>query len=154
MFQILFYPKIVCAVLPIDKCYDCMSRSLMFTAISLKILRTLSSSSWSLMDKGTPIISIVSRREFCTFSLHCRSVYTTLSIGFEFTFFLTIKSASSFVKYPSRSFTSDVRFVICEAKLCSICSTSFTSSDLLSFFRTSSVWVVDITIEQLQYLQN
>ena len=82
--KILFYPKIVCVVLPIDKFYYCMSRSLMFTPISPKILRTLPSNSWSLMDKGTPITSIVSRREFCAFSLHCRSVCTTLSIGSEF----------------------------------------------------------------------
>ena len=36
----------------------------------------------------------------------------------------------------------------------SVCSTSYTSSDLLSLLKTASVWVVALTIDTLQYLQN
>ena len=138
----------------LSRWHACMSRSLMFTPISRKTPRTLTSKSWSLIDEGIPRTSIVSRREYWALAQHCLSVCTTLSISFEFTFFVTAKSASSFLKYPSRSFTSFVRFVICKAKLDSVCSTSCTNSDLLSLFRTASVWVVAITIDTFQYLQN
>ena len=60
-------------------------------------------------------------------------------------YFVTAKSTCIFLKYPSRSFTSIFRFIICETKLASVCSASCTSSDLLSLFKTASVWVVAVT---------
>ena len=131
-----------------------MPRSLVFTLISPKIFRTLSSESWSLIDKGIPVTSIVSWREYWTFAQHYLPVSTTLSISFVFTFFVTAKSAFSFLKYPGRCFTSVVTFVVCETKLASVCSASCTNSGLLSLFRTTSVWVVAVTTDSLQYLQN
>ena len=119
-----------------------MSRSSIFTTISSKIFRTLPTKSWSLIDKGIPITSTVFWREYWALAQHCLSVYTTLSVSFEFTFVVTAKFASRFLKYPSRSLTSVVRFVTCEAKLASVCSTSCSSSNLLSVLKTASVWVV------------
>ena len=103
-----------------------------------KNISTLPSKSWSLIDEGIPITSTVSRREYWALTQHYLSVSNALPISFEFTFFVTAKYASSFLKYPSRYFTSVVTFVICEAKLASVCSTSCTSSDLLSLVSTSS----------------
>ena len=94
----------------------------------------------------------MSRHEYWALAQHCLSFCTTLSISFEFTFFVAARSASSFLKYLSRSLTSVVSFVICEVKLASVCSTSYTGSDLLSLFKTASVLVAAIT-DMLQYLQ-
>ena len=123
----------------------CISRSSIFTPISSKRLLTLLSKLWSLIDEDIPITSTVSQRRYWALVRNRLSVCTSLSIGFEFTFIMTAKSVSSFLKYPSRSFTSVVRFVICETELASVCSTSCTSSDLPSLFKTASVWVVAIT---------
>ena len=94
----------------LSRWHACMSRLLMFTPISPKTLYTFfahilhSSKSWSLIDEGIPITSIVSRRECWAFTQHCFSVRTTLSMSFEFKFFVTAKSVSSFLKYANRSF--------------------------------------------------
>ena len=165
MFQILFYPKNVCVVLPIDKFYNrsvFLPKSMtglyvtfidIYTYFSKNIVRFIFQILVSDRRRYTNNFNSA-WRDYWALAQHCLSVCTTLSISFEFKFFVTAKSASSFLKYLSRSFTSVIRFVICEAKPASVYSTSCTSSDFLSLFRTASVWVVAMTIDTLQYLQN